>query len=565
MITRRLPGSLRGSARLAMSFGLGLGLIVGLSASLTGCNNDAATDPTISTTAKAGVSPTVTGIESRWLTLSDSSGVPLAGAMISVPLDSERRVTRFTDSAGRLDLNTVSGDLARAELRYPGLASKTVDLGDGSTDITLAAEPDFLRSLPSSDWLALLPEGDRKREFTVNCGTCHEIGHDRIMLDGRPRNTEEWYAAFAMMRAMDAYEVIPPDFDDRAYSAWLAENLSAERIATLRPQPPANADALSNIEITEYALPKDDSLPHDLVTGPDGRIWITAFLYDELWALDPDSGDIQRFSVDNRDDVNAQPRALKFDDSGILWLVNGGTESVLRLDPATGAYDEIPVGMYAHSIDIDPNGDIWVNDYFAAEERVARVSATDNAVSVFPVPPARRPASEGLPLPYGLQVDARGRLYSTQLAANTLVRLDTATGEGSLFEMPMANSGPRRPGLDNQLGLWIPEFNTGHVAYFDPDSETFERVALGSSSIGLYDVEVNQANNDIWATGSLASTLIRYRADSGEVLTVPLPTEPAYTRHIAVDEASGDVWTAYSSLPAAIPRVARLRFLRHDN
>jgi hypothetical protein len=43
---------------------------------------------------------------------------------------------------------------------------------------------------------------------------------------------------------------------------------------------------------------------------------------------------------------------------------------------------------------------------------------------------------------------------------------------------------------------------------------------------------------------------------------VPLPTEPAYTRHLAVDEATGEVWTAYSSLPAATPRVARLRFLK---
>jgi len=259
--------------------------------------------------------------------------------------------------------------------------------------------------------------------------------------------------------------------------------------------------------------------------------------------------------------VNAQPRALEFDDDGTLWVVNGGTEAVLRFDPSSGDYEEIPVGMYAHSLDIDPAGDIWVNDYFAAEERIARIAAEDSTVTTLAVPPARRPASEGLPLPYGLQVDRAGRLYSTQLAANTLVRYDTRSGEGTLFEMPAANSGPRRPGLDSADGLWIPEFNTGYLAYFDPDRERFERVRLGSSALGLYDVEVNQANNDIWTTGSLASTLIRYRHGDGSILSVPLPTEPAYTRHIAVDEATGDVWTAYSSLPAATPRVARLRFL----
>jgi streptogramin lyase len=259
--------------------------------------------------------------------------------------------------------------------------------------------------------------------------------------------------------------------------------------------------------------------------------------------------------------VNAQPRALEFDATGTLWVVNGGTEAVLRFDPGTGSYEEIPVGMYAHSLDIDPAGDIWVNDYFAPEERIARVAASDSAVTVLPVPPARRPASEGLPLPYGLQVDGVGRLYSTQLAANTLVRYDSRSGDGTLFEMPAPNSGPRRPGLDRHDGLWIPEFNTGYLARFDPEAERFERIRLGPSSLGLYDVEVNQANDDVWATGSLASTLIRYRPGDGSILSVPLPTEPAYTRHLAVDEASGDVWTAYSSLPAATPRVARLRFL----
>ncbi len=558
MITRRQPGRQHGPAALA--------LLLGLSLTLTACDRET---PTVisdgaapaQTDANDGAALPDPVVEGRLFTLSDDSGKALAGAMLSFQLDTLRRVTRFTNADGQIDLNDLSGDLSAVELRYPGLSGQIVDLTPGAMNISLSEDPDFLSTLPSSEWLALLPEGDRKREFTVNCGTCHEIGHDRIMLEGRPRTAEEWYAAFTMMRAMDAYEVIPPDFDDQRYSAWLAENLNAENIATLRPAAPKRADALARLEITEYTLPQEDSLPHDLVIGPDGRIWITAFLYDELWALSPDSGDIQRYSVDTRDDVNAQPRALKFDDSGMLWLVNGGTESVLRIDPATGDYEEIPVGMYAHSIDIDTDGDIWVNDYFATQERVARVSTGDSSVTVFPVPPANRPASEGLPLPYGLQVDARGRLYSTQLAANTLVRLNTASGEGTLFEMPMANSGPRRPGLDNQQGLWIPEFNTGHVAFFDPDTETFERVALGSSSIGLYDVEVNQANNDIWATGSLASTLIRYRADSGDILTVPLPTEPAYTRHIAVDETSGDVWTAYSSLPAALPRVARLRFL----
>ncbi|MEQ8262881.1 hypothetical protein [Pseudohaliea sp.] len=527
---------------------------VALALALSGCSREPAA--LSSGAAPAAAPPPATPM----LTVSTVDGTPLAGAMVTVALDAKRRLTRFTDAQGRLELADLTEGAGPLTVSYPGLEPRSVQPGEAA--VTLAPDPDFLRTLPSSQWLTLLPEGERKREFTVNCGTCHELGYGRIMIDGRPRSEEEWLAAIAMMRAMDAYEVIPPDFDDATYAAWLAESFTAERIATLAPAPLADAAALAAVEITEYELPESDSLPHDLVIGPGGRIWITAFFFDELWALDPASGAIERFSADDRPEVNAQPRALEFDAGGTLWVVNGGTEAVLRFDPGTGTYEEIPVGMYAHSLDIDPAGDIWVNDYFAPEERIARVAASDSAVTVLPVPPARRPASEGLPLPYGLQVDGVGRLYSTQLAANTLVRYDSRSGEGTLFEMPAPNSGPRRPGLDRHEGLWIPEFNTGYLAFFDSDAERFERIRLGPSSLGLYDVKVNQANDDVWATGSLASTLIRYRPGDGSILSIPLPTEPAYTRHLAVDEATGDVWTAYSSLPAATPRVARLRFLR---
>ncbi|MFK7828660.1 MAG: hypothetical protein AB8B57_02665 [Congregibacter sp.] len=497
------------------------------------------------------------------LTVTDMDGSPLGGAMISVRVDENRRITRFTDASGRIDLSELPASDASLSISFPGKKLHQLRKSTPAGALALADDEEYRRHLPSNQWLELLPTEDpRKREFTVNCGTCHEVAHDRITVDGVPRTKDQWLAAIAMMRAMDAYEVIPPDFDDDAYSAWLAEHFDAEAIETLTPQIPSDLDQLSQIEITEYALPESGSLPHDLVTGPDGRIWITAFFYDELWALTPSSGAIERFPVDTRPDVNAQPRALEFNDEGILWLVNGGTESVLRFDPMTGAYREISVGMYAHSIDLGPAGEVWVNDYFAAQERVAKVDPVDDSVTLVPVPEARRPASEGLPLPYGLQVDSYGRVYSTQLAANTLVRYDSRDGSADLWEMPAENSGPRRPGLDPSDGLWIPEFNTGHIALFSPETQEFSRVKLGDPSTGLYDVEVNQANGDVWTTGSLASTLIRYVPATGEILTVPLPTEPAYTRHIAIDEDTGDVWTAYSSLPAAEPQVVRLRFLK---
>lgn len=496
------------------------------------------------------------------LIVADASGMPVAGAMATLTSSTGIETTRFTGANGQVSL-PVSG--ARLQVRAPGLQTVLLDSAqqiptDQPARVKLLPDEDYAKAMPSSRWLSLLPDGPEKSEFILNCGTCHELTQERIFQNGKPRDAGAWHAAIAMMRAMDVYEVIPPDFKDNEYAAWLAQHLSAEKVAALAASPAAVGDELAGITITEYPLPETDSLPHDLVVGPDGRLWVTAFFHDEIWAIDPATGATQRYPVDNDPKVNAQPRALKFDPDGFLWLVNGGTFSVVRLDPRNGGYQSFGVDMYAHSLDIDSTGAIWVNDYFAKQERIARVSNPDGAVQTLSVPAANRPEQEGLPLPYGLQVDSQGRLYSTQLAANTLIMHDTRSGKSRKFEMPAANSGPRRPGLGPDLALWIPEFNTGYLTRFDPETKSFQRFPLGDSAVGAYDVEVDQDSGVVWVTGSLDSSLLRFNPDSAEVLRVPLPTEPAYTRHLAIDPKSGDVWTAYASLPAASPKLVRVSF-----
>ncbi len=84
-------------------------------------------------------------------------------------------------------------------------------------------------------------------------------------------------------------------------------------------------------------------------------------------------------------------------------------------------------------------------------------------------------------------------------------------------------------------------------------------IYLGMPTIGAYDIEVDQRSGIVWTTGSLDSSLFRYDPSSGRIDRIPLPTEPGYARHLAVDPETGDVWSAYSSLPPATPRVVRVQ------
>lgn len=514
-----------------------------------------------------------------WATFANGAEVPLrisgdievaghaaAGARVTLrQAGSGIATTVFSDRAGHYALALEhAGDYTieaswttyrhtAAPLEITGSAARTIDLA-------LSADPDYRQRVTSEQWLSLLPDGDMKREFLLNCTSCHEIDAQRVLVDGKPRTTAQWAAAFAMMRAIDQYKLLPEDFDDHRYSAWLAQHLDADASARLSPPAPADVDALAQIRITEYPLPEASELPHDLVVGPDGRIWITAFFTDVIWALDPASGAIETYAV-RPDGAEGwgQARALAFAADGTLWVVLGGTHELVALNPASREFATFDIGMYAHSLALDSQGRVWFNDYFAVSERIGMFDPATREVRHMDIPSAGLSPAQGLPLPYGLQIDSAGRLYSTQLAGNTLVMYDTNTADAELITMPVSNAGPRRPAVGADDIIWVPEWNTGYLSGYDPATKTFKRYRVGAATLGAYDAEFDAHRGYVWITGALGASMVRFEPRSETVLEIPLPTNPAYTRHLAVDPDSGDLWSAYSSLPAAQPKVVRIQ------
>ncbi len=493
------------------------------------------------------------------------AGEGIAGIFITAQnAVSKIETTVFTDADGRFALrNLALGNfrLSAHHARYTRAETELTLAQEGAVvnfDLELASMP--MSQASTAAWFAHVPDSPRKREFILNCASCHEVAGSRIMKDGVLRDRAKWLEAFQLMKAIDAYAIIPQDFNFDEYATWLADNFSADKVATLTPPAvagPAVRDA--HVTITEYPVPIASELPHDLVLGPDHRVWITAFWNNAMWAMDPATGAFETYNVNDTPETVAQVRALEFNREGKLWVVNGGTSSVVKLDPVTREFQTIKVDMYPHDIVLDSTGDVWVNDYFAKKEQIAHVAAKTGKVTHYPLPSANLPASAGVPLPYGLQIDAQDRLWSTQLAANTLARFDIKTRESKLYTLPNDNSGPRRTAVGLDGKIWIPEFNTGRLTSFDPTTEQFDSFDTGSSAAGVYDVAVDPRTGDVWLGASLASELIHFDIKTQVFTHYPLPTEPAYMRHLAIDPENGDVWTAYSSLPTVVPKVVRLR------
>lgn len=494
------------------------------------------------------------------------AGQPAAGARITLRhTDSAIATTVYSDRSGHYNVALERDGTYEISASWTTYASAPVPqlLTSGAAhtfEPALLPDPDYRQRVTSEQWLSLLPDGDMKREFLLNCTSCHEIDAARILVDGAPRSAAQWDAAFALMRAIDQYKLLPEDFDDKKYTAWLAQHLDRDASARLSPPVPHKVDALEGIRITEYPLPEATELPHDLVVGPQGRIWITAFFSDVIWALDPATGAIETYAL-RADDAPGwgQARALVFAPDGTLWVVLGGTHELVALDPASRKFETYNVGMYAHSLVLDSQGRVWFNDYFAVNERIGVFDPATKDVRHINIPSAGLTPQQGLPLPYGLQIDSAGRLYSTQLAGNTLVMYDTNTAAAELITMPVANAGPRRPAIGADDVVWVPEWNTGFLSGYDPASNAFKRYRIGSAALGAYDAEYDPRSGRVWITGALGASMIAFDPRDESVLEIPLPTNPAYTRHLAVDPASGDLWSAYSSLPAAQPKVVRIQ------
>lgn len=494
------------------------------------------------------------------------TGQPAAGARITLRhTDSGIATTVFSDRSGRYNIALERDGTYEIAANWTTFASPPVprQLTGGAAhtlDLALAPDPDYQQRVTSEQWLSLLPDGDMKREFLLNCTSCHEIDASRVLVDGAPRSVEQWDAAFALMRGIDQYKLLPEDFDDRQYTAWLAQHLDRNASARLSPPVPKNVDALSGIRITEYPLPETTELPHDLVVGPRGRIWITAFFNDVIWALDPATGAIETYALraDGAPDWG-QARALVFAPDGTLWVVLGGTHELVALDPGSRKFETYNVGMYAHSLVLDSQGRVWFNDYFAVNERIGVFDPATKEVRHMNIPSAGLTPRQGLPLPYGLQIDSAGRLYSTQLAGNTLVMYDTNTAAAELITMPVANAGPRRPAIGANDVVWVPEWNTGYLSGYDPATNAFKRYRIGTAALGAYDAEYDPRSGQVWITGALGASMVAFDPRDESVLEIPLPTNPAYTRHLAVDPGNGDLWSAYSSLPAAQAKVVRIQ------
>jgi streptogramin lyase len=284
--------------------------------------------------------------------------------------------------------------------------------------------------------------------------------------------------------------------------------------------------------------------PHSLQVAPDGSIWITLALGNQLARFDPASEQFTTHALR----WGYYPHTLRFDAKGRVWYTIAASNHLGMFDPRTGESREIrlpaPTLAQDATLRLLPLF-LWLGRFVDLRGAAAE--------------------SEGMnvPIPYGIDVAPDGGVWFSQLNAHRIGRMDPDRFAVEIVETPFP--APRRLRFDSQGALWIPSFSGGQLARFDPATRAFRTWEIPIEPRGSdvpYALNVDRRTDTVWICGTNSDTLIRFEPMSQAFTVYPLPTRVTYTREIDFD-AQGRVWTSNSNAPAwqietGIPKVLRL-------
>jgi streptogramin lyase len=435
----------------------------------------------------------------------------------------------------------------RASLLLASAASAQSAPTTGARDLVNARASELLR---------LLPDGEEKRRFVLDCTGCHTFDARIAAPAGRARTRVQWDSATHRMLgyagATSNFPVISAVREPASTTQWLARWITDATLATVTPMPPRGSP-----NVREYLMPMAQDLPHDVAVDGEGKVVITGMFSHTMYRLDPASGALESIAIPV---AGASPRAVVIDERGAWWVLLGGPRMAARRDPALGTWTTHEIRMYPHSIGVDRAGRVWFNGHFTRDpEQLGFVDPATGAVTLRDIPPHPVLAKvAGGPIPYELRIAPDGSVWISELGGNRLVRHDPTSNTFRTFDMPTPHSGPRRFDFDAQGILWIPEYAGGKLTRLDPATGRFTQWDLPVKDAAPYVVRVDRRRGDVWIGTGAADAVFRFDPRTARFSTYELPTRGALVRHLDIDGRTGRVWAAYGASPGVAARVARI-------
>jgi virginiamycin B lyase len=357
-----------------------------------------------------------------------------------------------------------------------------------------------------------------------------------------------------------------PASAEQKFAEYLAGiNLSARQKHAFELEPFARPTGrATKVIITEYDLPRREIQPHDVIVDPDGMVWYSNFGEQLLSRMDPRTGKVTDFPIPvQKPGYPMGTLDLELDQDGNIWIGLMYQTGMARFDRATESFRIYPLpeewqtdatqqshfSVAAAKVD----GKVWVKNSDRSQVmRLDLATGQYENLGTFHHPETNRPI--GI---YGIYADQQNNAYILEFPFGGIGKIEAKTGKLAYYRTPTPNSRARRGRVDAQNRLWFAEFGSNGVAMFDPGTEKITEWKKPLPWEAPYDV-VADRNGEAWEVNEASDRVGRLDPRTGEWTNYLLPRF-GNIRRVFVDDRKTpvSVWIG-NNLGAAIVKIEPL-------
>jgi streptogramin lyase len=320
----------------------------------------------------------------------------------------------------------------------------------------------------------------------------------------------------------------------RALADYLASvNLSGGRTTWSFPLKtlPRPHGAATRVIITQYDLPRKDTVPHDMTIDSRGVPWYPDQSRMVIGKLDPSSGKTTEYPLPSLPEGRYGGVAdMTPDRDDNIWFTMAVPEVKfhfgwpVKFDPKSGriAVVSLPDGGYSQFVERSPlDGKIWMNygvDMYRVDPATMKVDAHVKATPKDAPSGARH-------FIYQVVTDSKGNPWGCDLASSAIVGVDTSTGTVKYFPTPSKDAFPRRGRMDSNDRFWFGEYFGDRIGMLDTRSETIREWPMPYKYTTPYTASEPDGKGRVYAPSNTAERLIQLDPRTGQLVEFQMPTD----------------------------------------
>ncbi len=306
--------------------------------------------------------------------------------------------------------------------------------------------------------------------------------------------------------------------------------------ATSPAQSPAGTPAQAATgTFQEFALPQTNSGLMRPAIDAQGHLWFGEMSQNYLGSFDPHSG---KFWQETPPGGKWGIMGMAVAPDNTIWFAEQYANYIGHYFPKTGQYRtyQLPtihtpdpsdankilsLPSAPNDVVLDKHGILWFTELNA--NAIGSLNTATGLMRQYPIPGAKKGQALN---PYGITVDPLGTIWFTEASTNRLGRLNPTTGQISSFAPPGVTSTLMELTSDAQGQIWATMFATGLLLRFDPQSARFtiyNAPAFNGNPGGLYGITA-ATNGDIWVAVTSENILARFNVKEQRFLYYTIPT-----------------------------------------